>query len=174
MLLIAIVFFIFITYFGIQKNLFTAKGIAMGFLPFLGALIFAGLVTFAGWKVILNFYPAYNDILHGFTYNGHAYIGAFIALTLAICFLFYRSRKSGSPEMENMVVPIFIWIVLNSIIAFKLKGAGFLIIPVIASLIMVGNYVRTGKSNALLNTVLAIPALVILAPFIKMFPVDLD
>ena len=173
MLLFSLTLFVFITYYGVRKNLLSAKGIAMGFLPFLAAVIGAGLVTFLGWKMVSNVYPAYGDILHGFTYNGHAYIGAFIALTMAICFLLYRSQKSGNPEMEKMVAPLFIWIVLNGIIAFKLKGAGFLIIPVIAGLLMLGNYVRTGKSNAVLNTVLAIPALVILAPFIKMFPVGL-
>jgi len=173
MLLFSIAFFILITFKGIQKNLFSVKGIAIGFLPFLAAVIGAGLVTFLGWKLVTNIYPAYGDILHGFTYNGHAYIGAFIALTMAICFLLYRNQKSGNPEMEKMVAPLFIWILLNGIIAFKLKGAGFLIIPVIAGLLMLGNYVRTGKSNAFLNAVLAIPALVILAPFIKMFPVGL-
>ncbi|MGL6266653.1 MAG: hypothetical protein ACRC2O_01965, partial [Chitinophagaceae bacterium] len=173
MLIFSIALFLFITYTGIKKNLFSAKGIAMGFLPFLAAVIGAGLVSFSGWKLVTNVYPAYGDILHGFTYNGHAYIGAFIALTMAICFLLYRSQKSGYPEMEKMIAPLFLWIVLNGIIAFKLKGAGFLIIPVIAGLLMLGNYVRTGKSNALLNTVLALPALMILAPFIKMFPVGL-
>ncbi|MGL6267383.1 MAG: M28 family peptidase, partial [Chitinophagaceae bacterium] len=172
-LLFSMAVFIFITYTGIRKNLFSAKGIVMGFLPFLAAVIGAGLVTFSGWKLITIAYPAYADILHGFTYNGHAYIGAFTALTMAICFLLYRSPKSGNPEMEKMVAPLFLWIVLNAIIAFKLKGAGFLIIPVIAGLLMVGNYVRTGKSNPFFNTVLVIPALVILAPFIKMFPVGL-
>jgi hypothetical protein len=173
MLLFSIALFVFITYTGIQKNLFSVKGIAMGFLPFLAAVIGAGALTFLGWKLVKSVYPAYSDILHGFNYNGHAYIGAFIAVTMAVCFLFYRNKRSGNPEMEKMPAPLFIWIILNAIIAFKLKGAGFFIIPVIAGLLMLGNYVRTGKSNAILNTVLAIPALVILAPFIKMFPVGL-
>ena len=173
MLVLSAALFIYITYSGIKKNLFTLKGISQGFIPFLSACIGAGLLTFFGWKLVTNFYSSYSDILQGFTYNGHAYIGAFVSLTMALCFLIYRYKKSGNPEMEKMLAPIFVWILLNGFIAFKLKGAGFFIIPVFAGLLMLGNYVRTGKSNGILNTVLAIPALVILAPFIKMFPVGL-
>jgi hypothetical protein len=44
-------------------------------------------ITFFGWKGLLAVYPQYNDLLNGFTYNGHAYIAAFVLLSLAICFL---------------------------------------------------------------------------------------
>jgi hypothetical protein len=173
MLIFSTVLFIYTIYTGIKKKLFSIKGITAGFIPFMTAVIGAGLLTYLGWQLLAYMYSAYADILHGFTYNGHAYIGAFITFTIALCFFLYRSKKTGKTEMERTIAPVFVWILINGFIAFKLKGAAFFIIPVIASLLMLGNYIRTGKSNALLNTVLAIPALVILAPFIKMFPVGL-
>jgi hypothetical protein len=51
-----------------------------GFIPFLGSLLSAGLVTFLGFLLLV--YPQYNDLLNGFTYNGHSYIAAFVLLAV--------------------------------------------------------------------------------------------
>ena len=75
--------------------------------------------------------------------------------------------------MSQMVAPLFVWLFINLAIAFKLQGAGFLIIPVIASSLMLGFYVLTQKSGWVLNCLLAIPTLIILVPFIQMFPIGL-
>ena len=72
-----------------------------------------------------------------------------------------------------MVAPLFVWLLINLGIAIKLQGAGFLIIPVIASSLMLGFYILTQKSSWVLNCLLAIPTLIILVPFIQMFPVGL-
>jgi len=164
--------FLFV-FIGIGKRVLLLKEIIKGFIPLLGSLITAGLVTFIGWKLVLHFYPQYIDILHGFTYNGHDYIYAFVSLTLAICFLFYQSKAKRNPEMNQMVAPLFLWLLLNLAIYFTLKGAGFLIIPVLSSLLMLGIFVLTQKSNWLLNCLLAIPTLIIIVPFIQMFPIGL-
>jgi hypothetical protein len=39
-------------------------------------------------EITLIVYPQYNDLLNGFTYNGHAYIAAFVLLSIAISFGF--------------------------------------------------------------------------------------
>jgi hypothetical protein len=75
--------------------------------------------------------------------------------------------------MSQMIAPLFVWLLINIGIALKLQGAGFLIIPVIASTLMLGFYVLTQKSNWLFNCLLAIPTLIILVPFIQMFPIGL-
>jgi len=164
--------FLFV-FIGIGKRVLLMKEIMKGFIPLLGSLITAGLISFIGWKLVLHFYPQYQDILHGFTYNGHDYIYAFVSLTLAICFLFYQSKAKRNPEMNQMVAPLFLWLLLNLAIYFTLKGAGFLIIPVIASTLMLGFYVLTQKSSWFLNCLLAIPTLIIIVPFIQMFPIGL-
>ncbi|MET0760583.1 MAG: M28 family peptidase [Flavobacterium sp.] len=87
-LILAILIFLALVFVGIGKRIFTIKEIGKGFLPLFGSLAVSGILTFLGWKILLALYPQYNDILQGFTYNGHDYIAAFIFLSLAIGFLF--------------------------------------------------------------------------------------
>ncbi len=162
--------FIFI---GLGKQLLRMDEIIKGFFPLFGALLISGLITYIGWKIVLAFYPQYNDILQGFTYNGHDYIYGFVSLTMAICFLIYRKDTKRNSEMNQLIAPLFIWILINIAIAFQLQGAGFLIIPVIASSLMLGYFVLTQKSNSFLNILMALPTLLLLAPFIQLFPIGL-
>ena len=174
MILFGLGMLILFVFIGIGKHILLMKEIMKGFIPLLGSLIIAGLISFIGWKLVLHFYPQYNDILQKFTYNGHDYIYAFVSLTLAICFLFYQSKAKRNPEMNQIIAPLFLWLLLNVGLALKLPGAGFLIIPVIASTLMLGFYVLTQKSNWFLNCLLAIPTLIIIVPFIQMFPIGLE
>ena len=172
----AFVLFGILIFVGLGKRTLRTAEVLKGFLPLLGSLIVAGLVTYFGWKIVLLIYPQYNDILHGFTYNGHDYISGFVSLTLAICFLFYQNQNSKNiknSEMNQIIAPLFFWLLINLGIAISLEGAGFLIIPVISSLLMLGYFVLTQKSNWFLNIILSIPTLIILVPFIQMFPVGL-
>ena len=162
--------FIFV---GLGKQILNVSGILRGFIPFLSSLCAAGVLSFLVWNALLVIYPQYNDILHGFSYNGHDYIIAFIFLTLSICFFFYRKSSVRHSEMNQAVVPLFIWLILNIGIYFKLQGAGFLIIPVISSTLMIAFFVLTQKSNWILNCILALPTLVILVPFLILFPIGL-
>ena len=173
MLILAFGLFLLFVFIGLGKRALHLDEIIKGFVPLFGSLVTAGLLTYVGWKLLLNFYPQYNDIQQGFTYNGHDYIYAFVSLTIAICFLFYQNKGKRNPEMSQMVSPLFIWLLINLGIVFKLQGAGFLIIPVIASSMMLGFYVITQKSSWILNCLLALPTLIILVPFIQMFPIGL-
>jgi hypothetical protein len=160
-------------FIGLGKHVLRIDEVLKGFVPLLLSLLVAGGITYIGWKLLLEFYPQYQDILHGFTYNGHDYIYAFVSLSIAICFLFYQNSGKRNAEMNQAFAPLFLWLLLNLGIAIFLKGAGFLIIPVISSTLMLGIYVLTQKSNWLINCILAIPTLIILPPFIEMFPVGL-
>lgn len=173
MLIIAFGLVLIFVFLGLGKQLLRLDEIIKGFIPFFGALLVSGIITYVIWKLLLGFYPQYNDILHGFTYNGHDYIYGFVCLSLAICFLFYRKDSKRNSEMNQMIAPLFIWLLLNIGIFFKLQGAGFLIIPVISSSLMLGYFVITQKSNVFLNIILSLPTLIILAPFIQMFPIGL-
>lgn len=173
MLILVTVLFVFFLFIGVGKMVLQPAEILKGFLPFLGAMLVSGLVTFFGWKLLQKIYPQYNDMLHGFTYNGHDYIYAFVCLTLAICFWFYHSKNSKPNEYNQLAAPLILWLIINLFIAFKLKGAGFFIIPVLSSVIMLGYHVITQKSNAILNLILTLPSLFILVPFLQMFPIGL-
>lgn len=169
----AFVLFLLVVLVGLGKRVFSVTEILKGFLPLLGSLTVSGIVAFFGWKLLLMVYPQYNDILQGFTYNGHDYIYAFISLTLAICFLFYQTKRKQNPEMVQMIAPLFIWLLINLGIAFKLQGGAFFIFPVMASTLMLGFFVLSQRSSAILNLILAIPTLIILVPFVQMLPIGL-
>ncbi len=173
MLIIAFALVFVFSFIGLGKQLLRMDEIIRGFLPLFGSLFVSGVVTYVFWKLLLGFYPQYNDILQGFTYNGHDYIYGFVSLTMAICFLFYQKESKRNSEMSQMIAPLIVWLLINIGIFIKLQGAGFLIIPVLSSTLMLVYYVFTQKSNRLLNIVLALPTLVIIAPFIQMFPIGL-
>ena len=173
MVIIAFVLLLFLIFIGIGKRILSFPKIIKGYIPFLGSLFVSGLITFFGWKLLLKVYPQYNDLLNGFTYNGHDYITAFVLLSLAICFAFFQRFSAKKVTMNHFIAPLFIWILINGLISIFLKGAGFLIIPAFAGLLMLASFVLTQKSKWILNLVLSIPTLLIIAPFIQMFPIGL-
>ena len=151
MVIIAFVLLLFLIFIGMGKRLLSFQEIGKGFIPFLGSLIVSGLITFLGWKLLLILYPQYNDLLNGFTYNGHDYIATFTLLSLAICFAFYQKYSVRKVTLNHYVAPLFFWILINGLLAFFLKGAGFLIIPVFAGLLMLASFVLTQKSKWILK-----------------------
>ena len=173
MTIIALGLLIIFIFIGKAKRLISFREIFKGFVPFLGSIIIAGLVTFLGWKIVLQAYPQYSDLLNGFTYNGHAYIGAFVTLSIAICFAFYHHFSEPKITMNHFVAPLLLWIIVNIFLANSLTGAGFLIIPVYFGIFLFGIFVITQHYSLGLNLLFSIPALVIIAPFIVMFPIGL-
>jgi len=173
MLMVVVFLFLFLVFIGLGKRVLVFSQIGLGFLNFLGALLFSGATTFFGWKLLLKIYPQYNDILQGFTYNGHDYVGAFVFLSLAITMFFYSNSNSEIKTNNYSIAPILTWICINFAIAYYLPGAGFFIIPLFFSLIMFAYFVTTQKTIPVLNLILSIPTLIILVPFISMFPIGL-
>ena len=173
MTLIALGLLVLFVFIGKAKRIISIREVAKGFVPLLGSMIISGLVTFLGWKIFLSVYPQYNDLLNGFTYNGHAYICGFVALSIAICFAFYHHFSDAKLTMNHYVAPLLLWIIINALLANSLTGAGFLIIPVYFGIILFGIFVLTEGFSLGLNLIFSIPALIIIAPFIQMFPVGL-
>lgn len=173
MVVIAFCGFLFIVFIGISKRILSFKEILNGFIPLFGSLFSVGLIAFFGWKLVQLIYPQYQDLLNGFTYNGHDYIAAFIFLSLALCLFFYQKFSQKKLTMNHYVAPLFLWIVINGFIAMKLKGAGFFILPIYFGLLSLLIFVLTQKSVKTFNLIFCIPALVLIAPFIQMFPIGL-
>lgn len=173
MVTIAAVLLIILILIGVAKRDLSLNEIFTGFIPLIGTLLTSSLVTFFGWKITQNYYPQYQDLINGFTYNGHWYIAAFVFLTIAIWFVFYAIFSEIKFTMEHFVAPLFIWIIANYVFAYQLKGAAFLIIPVYFGLLALAFYVFTQKSSPVINFICAIPAIVIIVPFIQMFPIGL-
>ena len=176
LLIVAIVIFLVLIFFGISMNKITIKGLFKGFVPFLISLVLCGGISFGLWKLLLIIHPHYNDILHGFTYNGYTYIAAFVFLNLWILFKTYSYFSKKEKVTDLLIAPIFIWLVINFLISGPLKGAGFFIIPVFCALLVLAVAIFMDleeKSKRILFTILSIPTIYIFAPMIKMFPVGL-
>jgi hypothetical protein len=173
MALLAFVLLLLFVFLGVAKKLISFPEISKGFIPIVASLFTSGLLTYLGWKALLLLYPQYNDLLNGFTYNGHDYIAAFVLLSLAICFGFYSSYTGTKRTMSYSIAPLFIWTLINIGLAVFLKGAGFLIIPLYFGIFGFSFFVTTQKSSLFLNLLLGVPALFIITPFIQMFPIGL-
>ena len=172
MFAIGLIAFIIILVLGYRKKVLSLQGIALGFIPVLIILLINGVIGYYGWSVILSLYPEYRDMLHGFTYNGHSYIAAFVLLSLSICFFAYsRFRKVKTADL--MVAPIVIWLLINGLLGVYLPGASFFMVPLLAMLASFYIVVHQEKPNLIILVLLAIPALWIHSPSIQMFPVGL-
>ncbi len=175
MFIVCAILFLGLLLVGFAKGKLTVKGVLKGYIPFLLSLIFSGLLGFYGWKLLLKIHPQYNDILHGFTYNGYAYIAFFVSITIVLCFWFYKAFFRKGTTQDLLIAPLLLWLIINGGIAFYLKGAAYFIIPVFILLMMFWVIIFSAKRKKpnLLFTVLAIPVLIIFSPLIQMFPVGL-
>ena len=173
MLILAVIIFLALVFYGIKKRTLNSKHMALAFLPALGALVINGLLGYFGWKLLLIIYPQYAEILQGFPYNGYLYIWAFALFSTAICMWLYNMIYKPENTASLLVPPLFLWLIICGIISFKLQGASFFIIPVYFGLLSLFVLVRQKRPDILLMTFLLLPMLLILSPFIKMFPVGL-
>lgn len=174
MILICSLLFLILVVLGFKNGRLTTIGVLKGFIPFILSFLISGLLVIFGWKLLLKVHPQYNDILHGFTYNGYYYIAAFVALTLAICFWFYKGFFKKRTAQDLIIAPLFIWILINVGIALYLPGAAFFIIPVIILLLILSILVFNEPENrVVLFSITVIPILIIFSPLIKLFPVGL-
>ncbi|MFS4493028.1 M28 family peptidase [Maribacter sp. 2308TA10-17] len=169
---LAVLCFVLLLIYGFRRKVLNPTEVGKGFLPMLLALAINGAVGYFCWTVLKWMYPAYKDILHGFTYNGHTYILAFVLFSIAVCFWVYNRFKKVE-TVNLLVAPILLWLVICGLVSHYLSGASFFIIPVFAVLAAFMVLLNQKMPNPYLLTFLALPALFIYAPFVKMFPVGL-
>jgi hypothetical protein len=172
MFVLALLLFIILLIHGFRKKELDPIAVLKGFIPLLLILAINGIIGHFSWSILKWMYPHYKDILHGFTYNGHTYIVAFVFLALSISFYCYR-RFKAIPMSNLFVAPITIWLAICALVAIYLPGASFFIIPVFALLASFWVILNQKVPSAYLMVFLALPAIFIFAPFIKMFPVGL-
>lgn len=173
MTLLASLLFIGLLFFGFKSGVLKFKLILKGFVPYVLSLIFALLLGLYGWKFILKFYPHYQEIQHGFTYNGHAYIGLFVALTLSATFFIFHKLSMGVNIVNQFVAPLFFWLIINILLAFYLKGAAYFILPFYCALLSFGLLIRDERTGPFLLLILASPAVFLFSPLIQTFPIGL-
>jgi hypothetical protein len=128
------------------------------------------------WKLLLIIYPNYNDISHGFTYNGYEYISAFSFLNIWIFFKIYHSFFDKYSSINLIISPVFFWLIINCFIFIYLKGAAYFIIPVIFALLTLLILIFIENKNIfkfIFVLILSTPLIYIFSPHIRMFPVGL-
>ncbi|MGG6229477.1 M20/M25/M40 family metallo-hydrolase [Tenacibaculum sp. SDUM215027] len=175
MLIIAFLLFIVLVAVGIYKKKMTVMGVLKGFIPYILSLVLCIGISYGLWQLLLIIHPQYTDMLHGFTYNGYQYIIAFVLLNLWIIFKVYNKLKEAK-TIDLLVAPIIFGLVINVIIYMNLPGAGFFIIPVFASLLLLAIllFMNINKaSRATLFAIISIPTIYMIAPMIQLFPVAL-
>ncbi|PVW15291.1 M20/M25/M40 family metallo-hydrolase [Marixanthomonas spongiae] len=173
LLLVAIALFAILVFYGFKKEKLTGKAIAKGFVPFLLSLVVCGAIGLFGWKLMVAIYPQYNEIQHGFKYNGHDYVAFFVLLSLSITFYLYRRFANRTPVASVYVAPLLFWMLINVAVFVVLKGAAYFIIPVFFGLLSFWVLIRQEKPNLPLMALLAAPALFFFSPLIQFFPVGL-
>lgn len=169
---IAVLAFVLLLFTGFKKGKLNTKDIFKGFVPIFITLIVNGVAGYFCWSIITWWYPGFKDMLHGFTYNGHTYIAVYVMFSLFVCFYTYHKfRKTSTPNL--LVAPIVIWLFICGLVAQYLKGAAFFTVPLLSLLAAFLVTINQEKPNPFLMVFLALPAVLIYSPFIKMFPVGL-
>lgn len=165
LLVLSILTFIGLIIYGFRLKRLSLKAIGFGFIVFTLVILISGLI---GFKTS-NLFP----LLHSprFPVYGHLFTLAFVLICIAIYIqLIAQFCRYQSNIASYMFAPILIWISLNIPIAIYLKGAGYLIIPVLFALLSLLIMLRKNKPTVIGNTLLAIPMIIILVPMIKFLP----
>ncbi len=173
MLICAVLFFIALLALGFKTKKLNLKSVLKGFVPFLLSLVATFIVGFFGWSILLKIYPHYTEILQGFTYNGHAYIGFFVSLSLALCWFLYSKFQKEETTANIFVAPLFLWLIINIVLAVYLKGAAYFILPYYCALVSFWILIKKETSSALMHLLLATPAIFMFSPLIQILPVGL-
>ncbi|MBE14906.1 MAG: M28 family peptidase [Dokdonia sp.] len=173
MAILALILFIGLLVYGFKKGQLKTRAIGLGFVAFivslLGSLFLLQLLGWL-WPVI---YPQYADVLPVFIYNGHWYTAAFVAMATAFSFGIYHHLTKPKDAASMMVAPLFFWIVINGVVAAKLAGAGFFVIPTFFALLALFVMIRQQNPSIFLLVFLSAPALLLFAPNLQFFPVGL-
>ncbi|GAA4111097.1 M20/M25/M40 family metallo-hydrolase [Aquimarina addita] len=173
LLVMAILLYIGLIIYGGATYRITFAAVKRGFFSCSLSYIIASILGFCLWKIIFFIFPHYNDILHGFPYNGYYYIAATVFLSVATFFIIYRKMDAEKQLPAIMIAPLLFWIVICGAAAFFLPGASYFIIPVFFSLLSLFVLIRQKKPYSLLMVLLSLPSIYILTPFITNFPVAL-
>ena len=170
---VAALLFIVLLFFGFTKEKLKLIYILKGSVPFLFTVLGALFIGFYGWSSLLKIYPHYQEILHGFTYNGHTYITFFVSLSLGIAWYMYAKFQKEITTANLFVAPLLVWLLINIFIAIYLKGAAYFILPFYCAIVSFGLLLKQEHSNPIIHLALAIPAVILFSPLIQTFPVGL-
>ena len=179
MCLLAILAFVVLTGIGLKRNQISIKNALIGFVPAITSVICVSVLGIYGWQMSTSLFPYLTEIPQGFTYNGHWIIAFTIILSSILTFTLYQwfSRKFHNVSTtEFLIAPIILWLIINTLFAIYLVGAGFFIITLVAPLAMLAFYIwdaNTYTRKLWLSALMMAPALLIITPQIPVFVIGL-
>ena len=145
--------------------------ILIGAFVFFISLLMSGGLTWGLWELVLLVYPEYQEMEHGFTYNGYWYIGAVIFLSLGLNFYIYNFFRRKAGYVDLFLFPLFFWFGLCVLFGIYLKGGSYFVIPLIFGLLQIVLMLVRPRWLVVAQSLLSLPAVFILLPFILMLPV---
>ena len=171
----ALIWFVALLIVGFLKKRLTIKQILKGVFVFALAMKVPDIMVYLGLELFRLVYPHYEDIKHGFPYNGHVYVASFIALTLGYCFWIYERYFKKNRVGNLMVSPLVSWIAINFGIALFYPGIGYFILPVYISLSMMTILLFTDhlRNYTILFSLMVTPVIIVFTPLIHMIPIGL-
>lgn len=88
--------------------------------------------------------------------------------------LFLYSKFQKKETTANIfVAPLFLWLIINIVLAVYLKGAAYLILPYYCALVSFWILIKKETSSALMHLLLVTPAILMFSPLIQILPVGL-
>jgi len=177
MTIIAFLLLLPVTYVALKRQCVSVKAICVSFVPLILSLITAAVIGYLGWQVLLWLFPQYADIPQNFTYNGCWITASFISLIVATTLAIYQYFNKHCTPASLYFSALIVWLLMN--VAIALPGAGFLVMPVYFALtglyllVFYGNDGYNTRLITLLTMILALPIIMLLAPFISALIVGL-
>lgn len=174
--------FAMVTIFAVKKKSATYKGLGIGLLAILLAVISSILATVLIWMGVNALWAEKMTLFSGAIYDSLYYQWAFLFITASICFLIWRKFRSVN-EWEMTLSAIFLGVLFLGLLTQFLPGASYLFAwPLLVSLLILGWAVWKNKMNQLsanpwLLSLIAFLPIVLFVPLLKLlftfFPVSL-
>ena len=132
--------FLAVVVLGVRKGRLSLRGALFGWLALLPGLVGGPLVALAAWQGARALHPEYGaPFVQSETYNSHAYLAGFVALTLAVTAAGYVLARRRSSSGALAVGALAWWLALLGLTSVALPGASFLFAwPLLASFLALG------------------------------------
>ncbi len=168
--------FIIFLIIGIRENKISTKGLLIGLLAFIGALLILFFANFLLIKAIQAAYPYYNRFYASNSYNNQYYYFAITALAVAIfCFLYQwllRRFNASSLLAGILLVQIIMLLMMYMAIPTAIFILFFPLFFFILGQIILFHWKVDGEKRpwlwSVMTLVFLLPAIVLLSPVIRL------
>jgi hypothetical protein len=162
---------------GIRRRRIRGGDAARGLGVLVLSLVLAYALGHFGWKAVLAVHPGYRSLLQGDTYDTGLYLLGFCGLALAV-FAGLMRMLAPRASAASLVLPAFaLWALLAVASAVMLTGGSYLFTwPLLLALpaaVLAATERPLTPLRALGAALFAVPAIVMVAPLVRMFTVAL-